>query len=330
MRIKPLIMPKKVNIEKKDKKYGRFSISPLERGYGITIGHALRRMLISSIQGAAITAVNIQGIMHEFSTIENVKEDTAQIILNLKKIRLRYTAKELPQYVILEKKGPGKVKASDIKLTPNLEVANPDQLIATLETGAELKARMRVDVGKGFIPRESFSDLEMPEGTIYLDTNFSPVKRVIYEVNNVRVGQRTDFEKLTMQIWTDGSIYPDEALNLSAKVLRDHLELFVDEDIFVEEEKESLEDKKEKISKALEISVEELDMGNRVMNVLKKQNLNKLKDIVTKKEEELLSFLNFGEISLREVKNKLKDYDLCLDMDISDYLRDKNETQKEK
>jgi len=330
VRIKPLIMPKKVNIEKKDKKYGRFSISPLERGYGITIGHALRRMLISSIQGAAITAVNIQGIMHEFSTIENVKEDTAQIILNLKKIRLRYTAKELPQYVILEKKGPGKVKASDIKLTPNLEVANPDQLIATLETGAELKARMRVDVGKGFIPRESFSDLEMPEGTIYLDTNFSPVKRVIYEVNNVRVGQRTDFEKLTMQIWTDGSIYPDEALNLSAKVLRDHLELFVDEDIFVEEEKESLEDKKEKISKALEISVEELDMGNRVMNVLKKQNLNKLKDIVTKKEEELLSFLNFGEISLREVKNKLKDYDLCLDMDISDYLRDKNETQKEK
>ncbi|MEA1913167.1 MAG: DNA-directed RNA polymerase subunit alpha [candidate division WOR-3 bacterium] len=330
MRIKPLIMPKKVNIEKKDKKYGSFSISPLERGYGITIGHALRRMLISSIQGAAITAINIQGIMHEFSTIENVKEDTAQIILNLKKIRLRYTAKELPQYVILEKKGPGKVKASDIRLTPNLEVANPDQLIATLETGAELKATMRVDVGRGFIPRESFSDLEMPEGTIYLDTNFSPVKRVIYEVNNVRVGQRTDFEKLTMQIWTDGSIYPDEALNLAAKVLRGHLELFVDEGIFVEEEKESLEDKKEKISKALEISVEELDMGNRVMNVLKKQNINKLKDIVTKKEEELLSFLNFGEISLREVKNKLKDYDLCLDMDISDYLGDKNETQKEK
>jgi DNA-directed RNA polymerase subunit alpha len=314
LRIRSLVMPEKVTVIEK-KTYGKFSLSPLERGYGIAIGHVLRRMLISSIQGAAITAVKIEDVMHEFSTIENVKEDVAQIILNLKKVRFRYNSEELPQYVILEGKGPGEIKASDIKLTPGLEVSTPDQLIATLEEGAEIKATLRVDVGKGFKPKEYFVDPDMAEGTIFIDTNFSPVKRAKYMVNNVRVGQRTDFEELVMEVWTDGSIYPDEALNLSSKIIKNHIELFIEEDIF-EEEEEGGTTEKEEMRRALELPVEELGMGNRVSNVLKNKNINKLKDIVKYSEEEMLNFPNFGKVSLREVKDRLAEYSLTLNMDL--------------
>jgi DNA-directed RNA polymerase subunit alpha len=315
LRIRSLVMPEKVTVIEKNKTYGKFSLSPLERGYGIAIGHVLRRMLISSIQGAAITAVKIEDVMHEFSTIENVKEDVAQIILNLKKVRFRYNSEELPQYVILEGKGPGEIKASDIKLTPGLEVSTPDQLIATLEEGAEIKATLRVDVGKGFKPKEYFVDPDMAEGTIFIDTNFSPVKRAKYMVNNVRVGQRTDFEELVMEVWTDGSIYPDEALNLSSKIIKNHIELFIEEDIF-EEEEEGGSTEKEEMRRALELPVEELGMGNRVSNVLKNKNINKLKDIVKYSEEEMLNFPNFGKVSLREVKDRLAEYSLTLNMDL--------------
>jgi DNA-directed RNA polymerase subunit alpha len=308
-------MPEKVSVIEKNETYGKFSLSPLERGYGIAIGHVLRRMLISSIQGAAITAVKIEDVVHEFSTIENVKEDVAQIILNLKKVRFRYNSEELPQYVILEGKGPGEIKASDIKLTPGLEMSTPDQVIATLEDGAEIKATLRVDVGKGFKPKEYFVDPDMAEGTIFIDTNFSPVKRVKYMVNNVRVGQRTDFEELIIEVWTDGSIYPDEALNLSSKIIKNHIELFIEEDIF-EEEEEGGTTEKEEMRRALELPVEELGMGNRVSNVLKNKSINKLKDIVKYSEEEMLNFPNFGKVSLREVKDRLAEYNLTLNMDL--------------
>jgi DNA-directed RNA polymerase subunit alpha len=326
LRIRSLVMPEKLNVIEKDEKYGKFSLSPLERGYGITIGHALRRMLISSIQSAAITAVKIEDVMHEFSTIENVKEDVAQIVLNLKKIRFRCNSEELPQYLILEGKGPGEVKASDIKLTPGLEVSTPTQLIATLEEEGEIRATLRVDVGKGFKPKEFFVDSKMGEGTIFLDTNFSPVKRVVYKVNNVRVGQRTDFEELVLEIWTDGSIYPEEALNLSSKIIKNHIELFIEKDIF-EEEREEKVFEKEEIKKALELPVEELGMGNRVSNVLKSKNINKLRDIVKYTEEEMLNFPNFGKVSLKEVKDRLAEYNLTLNMDLKN-LEDKNETRE--
>jgi DNA-directed RNA polymerase subunit alpha len=315
LRIRSLVMPEKINVIEKNETYGKFVLSPLERGYGITIGHALRRMLISSIQGAAITAVKIEGVMHEFSTIENVKEDVAQVVLNLKKVRFRYNSEELPQYVILEGKGPGEVKASAIKLSPGLELSTPDQIIATLEEGAEIRATLRVDVGKGFKPKELFADSKMGEGTIFVDTNFSPVKRVTYKVDNVRVGQRTDFEELVMEIWTDGSIYPDEALNLSAKIIKNHIELFIEKDIF-EEEEEGGASEKEEMRRALDLPVEELGMGNRVSNVLKNKNINKLKDIVKYSEEEMLNFPNFGKVSLREVKDRLAEYNLTLNMDL--------------
>jgi DNA-directed RNA polymerase subunit alpha len=308
-------MPEKVTVIEKNETYGKFSLSPLERGYGIAIGHVLRRMLISSIQGAAITAAKIEDVMHEFSTIEDVKEDVAQVILNLKKVRFRYNSEELPQYVILEGIGPGDVKASDIKLTPGLEVSTPDQVIATLEEGGEIRATLRVDVGKGFKPKEYFADSDMPEGTIFIDTNFSPVKRVKYTVNNVRVGQRTDFEELNIEVWTDGSIYPDEALNLSSKIVKNHIELFIEEDIF-EEEEEVGTTEKEEMKRALDLPVEELGMGNRVSNVLKNKNINKLKDIVKYSEEEMLNFPNFGKVSLREVKDRLAEYNLTLNMNL--------------
>jgi DNA-directed RNA polymerase subunit alpha len=316
LRIRSLVMPEKVTVIEKNETYGKFSLSPLERGYGIAIGHVLRRMLISSIQGAAITAVKIEDVMHEFSTIESVKEDVAQIILNLKKVRFRYNSEELPQYVILEGKGPGEIKASDIKLTPGLEVSTPDQIIATLEEGGEIKATLRVDVGKGFKPKEYFVDSDMAEGTIFVDTNFSPVKRVKYTVNNVRVGQRTDFEELVIEVWTDGSIYPDEALNLSSKIVKNHIELFIEKDIF-EEEEEGGTTEKEEMRRALELPVEELGMGNRVSNVLKNKNINKLKDIVKYSEEEMLNFPNFGKVSLNEVKDRLAEYNLTLNMDLA-------------
>lgn len=316
MRIRSLVMPEELTVVERNETYGKFSLSPMERGYGITIGHALRRMLISSIQGAAITAVKIEDVMHEFATIENVKEDVAQIVLNLKKVRFRYNSEEFPQYTILESKGPKEVKASDIRLTPGLEVSTPDQLIATLEEGAELKATLRVDVGKGFKPKESFIDSKMAEGTIFIDTNFSPVKRVIYKVNNVRVGQRTDFEELMMEIWTDGSIYPDEALNLSSKIIKNHIELFIEEDIF-EEEEEGGTTEKEEMRRALELPVEELGMGNRVSNVLKNKNINTLRDIVKYSEEEMLNFPNFGKVSLKEVTDRLAEYNLSLSMDLN-------------
>ena len=315
MRIRSLVMPEKVTVIEKNETYGKFSLSPLERGYGVAIGHVLRRMLISSIQGAAITAAKIEDVMHEFSTIEDVKEDVAQVILNLKKVRFRYNSEELPQYVILEAKGPGDVKASDIKLTPGLEVSTPDQVIATLEEGGEIRATLRVDVGKGFKPKEYFADSDMPEGTIFIDTNFSPVKRVKYTVNNVRVGQRTDFEELNIEVWTDGSIYPDEALNLSSKIVKNHIELFIEEDIF-EEEEEVGTTEKEEMKRALDLPVEELGMGNRVSNVLKNKNINKLKDIVKYSEEEMLNFPNFGKVSLREVKDRLAEYNLTLNMNL--------------
>jgi DNA-directed RNA polymerase subunit alpha len=315
LRIRSLVMPERLNVIERSETYGKFTLSPLERGYGITIGHALRRMLISSIQGAAITAVKIEGVMHEFSTIENIKEDVAQIVLNMKKVRFRYNSEELPQYVILEGKGPGEITASAIKLSPGLELSTPDQLIATLEEGAEIKATLRIDVGKGFKPKEFFVDSKMGEGVIFVDTNFSPVKRVTYKVNNVRVGQRTDFEELVMEIWTDGSIYPDEALNLSSKIIKDHIELFIEKEIF-EEEEESGVTEKEEMKRALELPVEELGMGNRVSNVLKNKNINKLKDIVKYSEEEMLNFPNFGKVSLREVKDRLAEYNLTLNMDL--------------
>jgi DNA-directed RNA polymerase subunit alpha len=315
LRIRSLVMPEKLNVIERNEAYGKFSLAPLERGYGITIGHALRRMLISSIQGAAITAVKIEGVMHEFSTMENIKEDVAQIVLNLKKVRFRYNSEELPQYVIIEGKGPGEITASAIKLSPGLELSTPDQLIATLEEGAEIKATLRIDVGKGFKPKEFFVDSKMGEGVIFVDTNFSPVKRVTYKVNNVRVGQRTDFEELVMEIWTDGSIYPDEALNLSSKIIKDHIELFIEKEIF-EEEEESGVTEKEEMKRALELPVEELGMGNRVSNVLKNKNINKLKDIVKYSEEEMLNFPNFGKVSLREVKDRLAEYNLTLNMDL--------------
>lgn len=326
MRIKSIVMPEKIKIEKRDENYGKFVVSPLERGYGITIGHALRRMLLSSIQGTAVTAVNIQGKMHEFSTIENVKEDVAEIILNMKKIRLRYTGDDLPQYVNIEEEGPKEVTAGDIKLVPELEITNPDQYIATLGEDAELKVRLRVDIGKGFVSREEFSDSSMPEGTIYIDTNFSPVKRVKYDVVNARVGQRTDFDELIIHIWTDGSIYPDEALNLSAKIMRDHLELFIEEGVFVEEDEDGSESEMERIKELLKTPVEEMGMGNRVMNVLKKEDIHTLRDLVTKTEEEMLKYPNFGKVSLNEVKERLDEYGLELSMDISIYSGEENET----
>ncbi|MEO0293717.1 MAG: DNA-directed RNA polymerase subunit alpha [candidate division WOR-3 bacterium] len=314
MKIRSLVMPEGINVLRKNESYGKFSLSPLERGYGVTIGHALRRMLISSIQGAAITAVKIEGVMHEFSTIENVKEDVSQIVLNLKKVRFRCNSQEIPQYVILEEKGPGEVKASSIKLTPGLEISTPDQHIATLEEGGEIKATLRVDVDKGFKPREYFKDSKMGEGTIYLDTNFSPVRRVKYEVNNVRVGQRTDFEELVMEVWTDGSIYPDEALSLAAKIIRDHINLFIGKEEMFEAEELSLE--KEEKRRILDLSIEELDVGNRVSNVLKSKNITKIRDLVKYSEEDLLKFPNFGKVSLKEVKDKLAQFNLTLNMDL--------------
>lgn len=326
MKIRPIKMPSGVITEEKNEKYGRFILTPLERGFGITIGHALRRMLISSIQGAAITAVKIEGIYHEFSTIPDVVEDVPEIILNIKKVRPRILGGAVPKIVYLDKKGKCEVTAKDIQTTEGIEIVNPDLHIATMGENGKLKMMLKVDIGKGYVPQELLKDEEMPEGTIFLDANFSPVLRVKYHVEDERVGYRTDFEKLIIELWTDGSVIPDEALSLAAQILKEHLKLVSFEEKFVEEVSEGEKKGVDNLRKILQKSVEELELNNRIMNVLRKERIITIADLVSKSPDYMLNLKNFGKKSLNELNDILKQYDLSLGMDVEKYIGGKRET----
>lgn len=294
--------------------YGKFVVEPLERGYGTTLGNSLRRILLSSLPGAAVTSVQIDGVLHEFSTIEGVVEDTTQIILNLKQLSLKIHSDEV-KYLEIDAEGAGDVKASDIRADSDVEILNPDLHIATLEDDARLHIRLKANRGRGYVPADQNKDAEQPIGVIAIDSIYTPITRVNYQVENTRVGQVTNYDKLTLDVWTDGSIRPEEAVSLGAKIMNEHLNLFVgltdearDAEIMVEKE----EDKKEKV---LEMTIEELDLSVRSYNCLKRAGINSVQELTMKTEEDMMKVRNLGRKSLEEVQEKLVELGLSLRQD---------------
>jgi DNA-directed RNA polymerase subunit alpha len=298
----------------KENNYGKFVVEPLERGYGITLGNSLRRILLSSLPGAAVTSIKIDGVLHEFSTIPGVKEDVTEIILNLKGLCLKMHTDE-ERILRIEAQGEGVVKAGDILGDADVEILNPEMHIATLAEGARLFMEMTVARGRGYISAERNKQGDHIIGVIPVDSIFTPVKKVNYYVENTRVGQRTDYDKLTMEVWTDGSIGPEEAISLSAKILSEHLRLFIgltesadDVEIMVEKE----EEQKDKI---LEMPIEELDLSVRSYNCLKRAGINTVEELIQRNEEDMMKVRNLGKKSLEEVINKLAELGLSLRKD---------------
>ena len=294
-----------------DGTYGKFVVEPLERGYGITLGNSMRRILLSSLPGAAVTSIKIDGILHEFSTIPGVKEDVTEIILNLKKLALRLSGDDSKR-VIINAVGPKEVTAADIIGDSELEIFNPELHIATLEENATLVMEINLDRGRGYVPAEQNKDESTPISVIPVDSIFTPVRRVNYTVENTRVGQVTDFDRLILEIWTDGSISPEEGVSIGAKIMQEHLNLFVklddaadDLEIMVEKE----EDQKEK---ALEMTIEELELSVRSFNCLKRASINTVEELTARTEEEMMKVRNLGKKSLDEVKAKLAELGLSL------------------
>lgn len=301
----------KIELVEVDEKgtYGKFVVEPLERGYGITLGNSLRRILLSSLPGAAVTNVYIEGVLHEFSTIPGVVEDTTEIILNLKQLSLRIHSDE-EKILEIEKEGPGEVTAADIRADSDVDILNPELHIATLEEGGRLYMRMEANRGRGFVLAEKNKKEDQPIGVIPVDSIYSPIKRVNYNVENTRVGQVTNYDKLTLEVWTDGSLHPEEAVSLGSKILIEHLKLFVDltddgqdSEIMVEKE----EDQKDKI---LEMTIEELDLSVRSYNCLKRAGINTVYELTTKTEEDMMKVRNLGKKSLEEVQSKLAELGL--------------------
>ena len=298
-----------------DGTYGKFVVEPLERGYGTTLGNSLRRIMLSSLPGAAISSIKIDGVVHEFCDVPGVKEDVSEIILNLKNVAIKAnTESNEPKTAFIEFEGEGVVRARDIKMDQDYVVLNPDQVIATLSGGPDSKLYMELTItrGRGYVGADKNKNDNQPIGVIAIDSLYTPVERVNFIVENTRVGQITDYDKLTMEIWTNGTIKPDEAVSLAAKVLNDHLALFIDlsdsaknAEIMVEKE----EDQKEKV---LEMTIEEMDLSVRSYNCLKRAGINTVEDLTNKTEDEMMKVRNLGRKSLDEVLGKLHEVGLSL------------------
>jgi DNA-directed RNA polymerase subunit alpha len=302
--------------------YARFTAEPFETGYGYTIGNSLRRVLLSSLEGAAITSVKIDGAMHEFSTIDGVVEDVTEIVLNLKKIKFRAHTRD-PQTLLLSVNKEGPVTAADIQLNQNLELVNPDQLICTLDRKKKFEMEMEVKVGRGFCPGDENKKPDQPIGVIAIDSLFSPVVRVRYQVEAARVGQKTDYDRLILEIWTDGRITPEEALVQSAGILQRHLDVFVgyDKNAVVFEEAESKQDEERaRLRKLYNMSVNEIELSVRAANCLNNANITTVGQLAMKTEQEMLKYRNFGKKSLNEIKEKLAALGLTLGIKIDPSL----------
>lgn len=293
-----------------DRNYGKFIIEPLERGYGTTLGNSLRRVLLSSLPGAAITSIKMDGILHEFSTIPGVLEDTTEMILNIKQIVLDYDGNER-KYIRLEKQGPGEVLAGDITQDAEIEVLNPELHIATLDADGKLDIEMTVERGRGYVSadQQPYKNVDII-GLIPVDSIYTPVVRVNYTVDAARVGKRTDFDKLVLEVWTNGSIRPEEAISLSAKILIEYLELFKEIDDTYAEVEILVEKEEEKQDKVLEMSIEELELSVRASNGLKRANINSVGDLIEKTREEMSKIRNLGQKSLEEIEHKLQELEL--------------------
>ncbi len=317
-------MPEKIEVDDAtySETYGRFIVQPLEKGYGVTLGNMMRRVLLSSLEGAAITAIKVNDVQHEFSTIEGVYEDLPEVILNLKQVRLKFLDKA-PDRIILRLKGPLEFTGKTIQEnSTNLEILNPDLHIATLNEKAVLNMELYLGVGRGYRIAEENKNEDMPLGVIPIDSIFSPILNVKYTVENTRVGQRTDFEKLILDITTDGSITPDLALTQAAQIIKEHLQIFVNFDIeSQEEEKQEIDEETLRIRKLLKMSVDELELSVRSHNCLKAANIKTIADLVRRDEQEMLKFKNFGRKSLTELSKILEERGLHFGMDVDKYLK---------
>ena len=311
--------------------YGKFIAKPLERGYGQTLGNSLRRVLLSSLQGAGIVAIRVEGVEHEFGTINNVKEEVSEIILNLKEVRFKITGKE-DSILLLEKNGEGSVRASDIVANASVEILNPNHIIANISSGGSLKVELKLARGKGYVTAvDNKESYDLPVGWIYLDTLFSPVHRVNYSVTNTRVGKQTDFDKLTLEVWTNSGINPADAIAYSAKILRDQLSVFL---TFEDEEQVVKHDSKpvqasSTSNNALLKPVSELELSVRSANCLQNANIKYIYELVSKTEGEMLRTKNFGRKSLNEIKEILTTMGLGLGMKIDSLMKEVQE-QKSK
>ena len=324
-----MIKPEKVQVTSKPS-YGKFVCEPLERGFGVTIGNALRRIILSSLHGAAITSVRFDGVMHEFSVVPGVLEDVSEIILNLKEIRLKASDLE-SKTVTVEAEGEGAITAGDI-VSPDgrCEVLNPNLHIATLGEKAKVKMEMTVKVGKGYSLAEANKDEDAPLGTIPIDAVFSPIQRVNYVVGNARVGQKTDYDKLTMEVWTDGSVLPEDCVAYAAKILKEQMSIFINFDEEAEPKPgEELVEPKQVWNENLYRSVEELELSVRSANCLKNADINKIYQLVSKTEAEMLKTKNFGRKSLNEIKEVLSEMDLSLGMKLDGFEAEEEETEEE-
>ena len=287
-----------------DSNYAKFVCEPLERGYGITIGNSLRRILLSSLPGSAITSVKIEGVLHEFSTIPNVVEDVPEIIINLKNVRLKLDKNE-EKTLRIDVREPGEVKAGDIITDGTVEILNPDLHIATVSEGGTLKMELTADMGRGYNNAEKNKKPDQPIGVLTIDSIYTPVKKVNYSVENTRVGQRVDYDKLTIEVWTDGSLKPYEALSLAAKVMTGHLELFIDLSETAKNTQVMVEKEENKKERVLEMSIEDLELSVRSFNCLKRAGISTVEDLTNKSEADMMKVRNLGKKSLDEVTNKL-------------------------
>jgi len=322
MKWKNLRMPDDIvwNVETMTGSYGKLVAEPLERGYGVTIGNALRRALLSSLQGAAVTAVRFEGVLHEFSVVPGVTEDVTELILNFKQLNIRLLS-DGPEVVRLQADSEGEIKASDLDPNPNIEIMNPDLHIATLGPDASLDVELIIDAGRAYVQAEDHQFEEKPIGFIPIDSVFSPVRRVHYEVENTRVGQRTDYDKLTLEVWTNGTVTPDDAVAFAAKMLKDHLLLFMNFEIEpMEEVEEVIDPDQQRLMELLEHSVEELELSVRSSNCLRDAGIGTLGDLVQKTEAEMLKYRNFGRKSLQELVDILSDMGLSFGMDVEALL----------
>jgi DNA-directed RNA polymerase subunit alpha len=318
MNWRELIKPKRVEVSVSTATYGKFVCEPLERGFGITLGNALRRILLSSIYGAAIVSAKIDNVMHEFSAMPGVREDVSEILLNLKEVRLRMADRE-PRVIRIEASGEGAVKAGDIKTDGGVEILNPEHHIATLSKDVNLNMVMRVEVGKGYVPAEMNKDESEPIGTMPIDAVFSPISRVNYVVGNARVGQRTDYDKLTLEVWTDGSVVPGDAVAYAAKILKEQSSIFINFDEEPEPELREPEEQEEPLNENLYRSVEELELSVRSANCLKNANIQYIGELVQRTEQEMLKTKNFGRKSLNEIKEVLAEMGLSLGMKLENF-----------
>ena len=289
--------------------YGKFIVGPLERGYGNTLGNSLRRILLSSLPGAAVTSIRIDGILHEFSTIPGVKEDVTEIILNLKKLALALESDGAIR-ALIDVEGPAEVTAEDIKADGSLEIFNPDLHIATLEKNARLTIEMTIATGRGYVPAEQNKTETTPIGVIPVDSIYTPVRKVNYTVENTRIGQVTDFEKLVLEIWTDGSISPKKGVSIGAKIMQDHLNLFIGLTEEVKSFSTMVEKQTDMKGKALVMNIEELELSVRSFNCLKRANINTVEELIKKSESDMMLVRNLGKKSLDEIKQKLENLGL--------------------